>query len=199
MSDTNEMMSQSRRAMWFWVTLFFLGSFGSGIAGRILNLGTTTTMVLIASSMLFLIPMVRATDKYQSVAGCASTAQSAYNKRIVYLSLIYCATLFASIWLVDTYDVQGPLLWILAIIPAAPVVGIIWAVSRLILDEKDEFLRQKTIYASLIATAISLTVATIWGFLEMFNLVPHIWMWAIMPVWAIGLGIAFVIEKVRTS
>ena len=34
-------------------------------------------------------------------------------------------------------------------------------------------------------------------FLEMFELVPHIWAWWVLPVWAIGLGLAQLWQKVR--
>jgi len=31
--------------------------------------------------------------------------------------------------------------------------------------------------------------ATLWGFLEMFGLAPHLWLWAVFPAWALGLGV----------
>ena len=37
-----------------------------------------------------------------------------------------------------------------------------------------------------------------WGFLEMFELVPHIWAWWVLPVWgSVGLGLAQLWMKVR--
>ncbi len=47
----------------------------------------------------------------------------------------------------------------------------------------------------LVASGVTLTVATLWGFLEDFQLVAHIPVWYITPLFFIGLGIGGVVNK----
>ena len=68
--------------------------------------------------------------------------------------------------------VSGPLAWPLAILPALPVIGVFWAVMRLLVEEPDEFLRMLLVRQALVATGFCLTVTTIWEFLQNFDLVP---------------------------
>jgi len=51
--------------------------------------------------------------------------------------------------------------------------------------------------AALWATGGLLAVATVWGFLEMFGLVPHIESWAAFPIWAVCLAPAQVLARRR--
>ena len=48
-----------------------------------------------------------------------------------------------------------------------------------------------------LALGLVLALGIFWGFLEMFELVPHVWAWWVLPVWAIGLGLAQLWQKVR--
>ena len=53
--------------------------------------------------------------------------------------------------------------------------------------------------AALFALGVVLAIGIFYGFLETFELVPHIWAWWVLPVWAIGLGLAQLWQKVRGS
>ena len=61
--------------------------------------------------------------------------------------------------------------------------------ARYLMEETDEYLRHRASFSSLIGLGVVLVLGTVWGFLETFGLVPHIWAWWVMPAWAIGLGI----------
>ena len=50
-----------------------------------------------------------------------------------------------------------------------------------------------------VALGLVLALGIFWGFLEMFELVPHVWAWWVLPVWAIGLGFAQLWQKVRDA
>jgi hypothetical protein len=66
----------------------------------------------------------------------------------------------------------------------------VWAMGRLVTEETDEYLRFRYVRGSLFGLATLLTVATVWGFFEQFDLVPHAPTWLAFPVFAVGLGIA---------
>jgi hypothetical protein len=53
------------------------------------------------------------------------------------------------------------------------------------------------IEAVLWATACTLAIATVWGFLETFNLAPHAMGWIAFPLWAAFLGPATVLVRRR--
>ena len=57
------------------------------------------------------------------------------------------------------------------------------------IDESDEFQRRMMAQRALIATAFTLVVTTIWGFLELFEAVPHVPVFAAFILWCLGLGL----------
>jgi hypothetical protein len=81
------------------------------------------------------------------------------------------------------------------VLPALPIFFFIWAMGAYLVEESDEYLRQRQIIAALCATGFLLAVATGYGFLETFKLVPHIESWAAVPVWAVGLAFGNVISR----
>ena len=89
----------------------------------------------------------------------------------------------------------GPLAWLIAILPSLPIFFLIWSMGAYIVEETDEYLRQRTIISALWATGFLLAIATCYGFLETFKLVPHVESWAVVPVWAIGLAAGNVIAR----
>lgn len=91
--------------------------------------------------------------------------------------------------------VTGPLAYLIALLPALAILGVFWAVGRLIIEETDEFLRMLLVRQSLIASAFALSVATLWGFLENFGLAPHVDAFYVAVLWFAGLGIGGVYNK----
>ncbi len=119
-----------------------------------------------------------------------SAAQRTYLKRMVVVSVIYLASTFTAAAVIDDGDPVTWLTVILAIMPGLGVVGYIWAITRLMIEEQDEFLRMLIVRQSLIATAISLSAASVWGFLEQFGVAPHVdaYWWAIIYFFGFGIG-----------
>ncbi len=70
---------------------------------------------------------------------------------------------------------DGPLLWVLALIPGLAMVGIFYAIVMLIIEQKDEFIRMLILRQLIIGTGIALSFAAVWGFFEYFGLVDHIY------------------------
>ena len=119
-----------------------------------------------------------------------SPAQRRYNRRVLLLSIAYAVLLFIAVYLLSRGLVQGPLAYVVGILPALAVSGFFWFMGRYLIEETDEYLRMLQTRQLLIATGIALTAATIWGFLEGFELVPHVvgYVWPI--VWLGSLGAA---------
>src|SRR6478735_10135436 len=112
-----------------------------------------------------------------------------YSIRIGVSMTFYVISLFVAIYLVEHRHVAGPVLWPLALLPAVGILGAFYAVGMLIIETSDEFVRMLLVRQVLYASAIAMVLATVWGFLENFELVPHIpaFYWAI--AWFLGFGI----------
>jgi hypothetical protein len=178
-----------KRARILWSIAFVAGM---GLAGGIINsveLGFAGSLAVAMVPMLMLIPLVRSAERAQAASGCATPAMRRYNRRFLVMSFGYVLTLFAALGTTRHMTIEGPLLWVLALLPTIPIMGMIWTIARLLVEETDEYQRMRMVRASLIATGVLLVAATLWGFLEMFGLVPHVENWAAFPIWAIGLGI----------
>ena len=111
------------------------------------------------------------------------------------LSLIYVALLFAAETLIRRGHLTGPLAYVVAVLPALPIIGIFAAIGRYLVEETDEYIRFLTVRQTLIACGLALSFATAWGFLESFGLAPHFDTYWIAVIWFAGLGLGACINK----
>lgn len=128
-----------------------------------------------------------------------SPAQRRYNRKVLILSVAYALLLFGAVYLLSRQMVSGPLAYIVGVLPALPVTGFFVAMGHYLLDESDEYLRAVMIRQLLIATGIALAASTIWGFLEGFELVPHVVAYAWPIVWLAGLGMGACFNKLAAG
>ena len=70
---------------------------------------------------------------------------------------------------------EGPLVWVLALAHGLAMVGFFYAIIMLIIEQKDEFIRMLILRQLIIGTGIAFSFAAVWGFLEYFELVSHIY------------------------
>jgi len=122
-------------------------------------------------------------------------AQRRYNRSVLLLSLAYMFILFGVITFFKNSSPTGLSAYAAAILPALPIVGIFAVMGRYLADEQDEFVRMLTVRQTLYASAFALSIATIWGFLENFDLVGHIDAYYIAVLWFGGLGVGSCINK----
>jgi hypothetical protein len=141
---------------------------------------------------------VVATRRYRRETGCgASPAARAYQRRFVPMMVLYVVILLAAVWVDKHYLPAGPLAVVLAILPALPLIGAVWALGRLLVDEKDEYQRSQTARQFIIATGFMLSVTSVWGFLDAFDQVPHVPMYWAFILWCFGLGVGSFVNEMR--
>src|SRR5438105_13434098 len=97
-----------------------------------------------------------------------------YNRRVLWLSLGYALFLCAAIYAFNRHLLSGPAAYAAAILPALPIVGIFAAIGFYLVEEEDEYVRMLMVRQSLWASGFALSLATIWGFLESFELVSTV-------------------------
>src|SRR5438067_741361 len=124
-----------------------------------------------------------------------SPATKRYNLRMIWLWLLYAVFLFAAIYTFKHRLLGGIAAYLVAILPAIPIIGVFAAVGRYLVEEGDEYLRMLMVRQTLWASGFALSLATIWGFLENFALVSHIDAYYIAVVWFFGLGLGAFVNK----
>ena len=119
-----------------------------------------------------------------------------YMVRITAAMAVYVAGLIGANYLIENELVAGPLAWAVAIVPGLAIAAVFYAVGMLILEQKDEFLRMLLVRQNLIATAFAMSIVVVWGFLEGFGLVGHVAGYLIVVLWAAGLFIGAVSNRI---
>jgi hypothetical protein len=126
-----------------------------------------------------------------------SPAKQRYERRVMRVMTVYVVALLAAVGTFRRLHPTGVLAWALAIAPALPVVATIALMGLYLREETDEFERMVVVHGALWATGAVLSLATVWGFLEMFGLVPHLEAWWAFPVWAVIFGPAQFVTRRR--
>lgn len=181
------------RGPWFWAGLYLASS--AIIAALKLTdaISANVALLLFFGAMGLLMPLIRAGEQQNS----ANPVMVRYNRRFLAASFGYVLGLGIAITLWNSFELSGPVVFAIALLPTLPTFAMIWAMGRYLVEETDEYLRYRTVRAAIMSLGGVLAIGIFWGFLEMFELVPHIWAWWVLPVWAGGLGLAQLWMKVR--
>lgn len=123
-------------------------------------------------------------------------AMRRYLTRLAVLMSLYIVILIGAKLAFRLVDQHGPLAYALALAPAVPLIGVFWAVFRLLVEESDEYMRLLLVRQTLFATAFCLVIMTVWEWLQNFDLVPPgnggfgtaFW-------WFVGLGFGGLFNK----
>lgn len=118
-----------------------------------------------------------------------------YNWRVIWLSLTYAVLILTAVYSFKHKLVADSLVYLIAVLPALPIIGIFAAIGRYLVEEKDEFVRMLMVRQTLWASGFSLSAATVWGFLENFDLVGHVDGYYVVIAWFLGLGIGGIVNK----
>lgn len=125
-----------------------------------------------------------------------SSALRRYNRRVLILGVVYAAILLPIVWLFHHAPPSGPIAYALAVLPALPIIGIFAAIGRYLVEEGDEYVRLMMVRQTLVASALSLSVAMVVGFLESFDLVTPIHSYWFAILWFGGLGLGECLNRI---
>ena len=87
-------------------------------------------------------------DGSMTRANSLSPAARRYMKRFIPSMLLYVVVLTGSIMALDRLAPQGPLLWVLAVAPALPILLVIAVMGLYVVEETDEVPRTIAVQAS---------------------------------------------------
>jgi hypothetical protein len=130
-----------------------------------------------------------------SARALRSPAWKRYNWRVIWLTLLYAVFLIGATYCFKLKLVTGPIAYVVASLPALPIVGIFFAMGRYLVEEQDEYVRMLMVRQILWASGFVLSLATVWGFLDSFGLVGHADGYYIVIAWFFGLGVGGIVNK----
>jgi hypothetical protein len=108
---------------------------------------------------------------------------------------LYVAALFGSITLIQSQAPTGPLLYVLAVLPALPIGGTILTFLAYI-ERVDEYLRAVLVKRFIIATGLTLFICTAWGFLENNAGAHHFSLYLVYPLfWGLFGATSLILRK----
>ena len=129
----------------------------------------------------------------------ATLAGRRYIRRFTPAMIAYVAVLFACVWAIRAWHPSGIALVVLSVLPALPVVGVIVVMGLYLIEETDEFLRQRIASCMLFGTGVLLAATTVYAFLVNGGaLAPsaELPMWA-FPLWCASRGAAQCVMGLR--
>lgn len=113
-----------------------------------------------------------------------------YFRRFGITMLLYAVLLCVSVVAFTRFHPEGALAYLLAVLPAIPVMGIMAVFGLYLKEEKDELQRAIGVQALLWGTGGTLTVTTVWGFLENFVHVPRLELMWVYPIFWVFFGLS---------
>lgn len=126
-----------------------------------------------------------------------NAATRRYLYRFLATMSLYVVFLVGAVWAFPRYHPTGALAYLLAILPALPIIGGIVVVGLYLAEEKDEFQRALLVQSMIWGIGATLSLTTAWGFLEVFQLVPHIELYLVFPLFCALTGFASAMLKAR--
>jgi hypothetical protein len=114
-------------------------------------------------------------------------AAKRYIRHFIPLMIAYAVAVIGVSWWFRMGGPQGWLRYPVALLPALPIVGVIYVMGRFIVEQKDEYLRLMMVRQTLFAMGFTLVVCTVWGFLEVYGLVPHVPAYLVFVLFCLGL------------
>lgn len=129
----------------------------------------------------------------------ATAAGRRYLRRLMPTMAAYVVVLFACIWAIKNQHPTGAALVVLSVLPALPILGAIAVMGLYLVEETDEFQRQRIASCMLVGTGVLLSAVTVYGFLTNGGAVkpdPELGLWA-FPLWCASWGLAQCVMGLR--
>lgn len=129
--------------------------------------------------------------------GPMNKAVKRYTSRIAIAMVIYMIVIFLAVYEFHHAHLSGWLAYLVAVLPAIPALSVFVIAGIYLAEEKDEFLLNVFVQSMLWATAVTLSFATIWGFLDNFITLPHFDLYLLFPIYWGITGIASAVIRLR--
>ena len=129
--------------------------------------------------------------------GPMSKAVKSYTTRMMVVMTLYVFFIYLAVYEFRHAHLTGWVTYPLAALPAIPAIAIFVIAGIYLAEEKDEFQRNVFIQAMLWGCGITLSFATLWGFLDLFAGMPHFDIYLLFPIFWGVMGVASGLIKLR--
>lgn len=119
-----------------------------------------------------------------------TAAERNYVRRSLTATAIYVIAVAAVDWAFAHLHPHGAMVYLLAMLPALSIFGIVATFGMYLAEETDEFVRTVMAQSSLWAAGVVLAFATFWEFLQTYAPVGTSPMYLIFAVWWLAFGVA---------
>lgn len=123
-------------------------------------------------------------------------AQRRYMRRMILISIAYVLAVGVASFAITDGAAATPLTVAIALLPGAGALGFIWAMGRYLAELGDEYVRMLEVRKALVATGMTLSLASTWGILELFTDVPPVPLFFVFPVWCLGLALGSLVNRI---
>jgi uncharacterized YccA/Bax inhibitor family protein len=130
-------------------------------------------------------------------ASTKNLARQRYRLRALAALSLYTVFLVADLWTFRHHHPAVVCAWLLAILPALPIIAVLAAFGLYLVELKDEFQRMIKVQSMLWSIGATLAVTTVWGFLESFVQAPHLESIWIYPIFCFFMAISVQLVKLR--
>ena len=120
-----------------------------------------------------------------------------FHRRSLVVMVLYVLSLAVMSLAIDHLHPKGMALYLLALLPALPIVAAIVIIALYLSEQKDEFVRTLQIESMLWGVGATLTVTTIWGALEKFAHIRPMSLFLVYPLCCVFVFLARVVVKRR--
>jgi hypothetical protein len=122
-----------------------------------------------------------------------------FMRRNLITLLLYALSIVFVVWVFLRFHPTGVLAYLLAVLPAIPLTGLLAIFGLYLAEEKDEFQRSIGVQSMLWGIGGTLAVTNIWGFLESFVHLRHLnpSLDAVIFWIFVGISIPFLLRRYR--
>jgi hypothetical protein len=97
-----------------------------------------------------------------------SKAGKRYQRRVLTTMAVYAGLLVGSVYLIKHVHIQGLMLYVVAVVPAVPILAVFGWMGRYLQEETDEYQRWLVMQSILVGAALLLGAVVVSDFLRAF-------------------------------
>jgi len=127
----------------------------------------------------------------------ATTAKKAYQRSVLQFMAAYAVVLFCSSWFVKHDGAEHFYLYFWSVIPAIPIIGVIFRMGKYLREEKDEYQRLLTMQSILVGTGALLAAIVFNDFIRAFAKSPGLPPFWFFMIFCAGMGLTQAFLKFR--
>jgi hypothetical protein len=192
---------RQRQVLWF-AGVFMIASFTLPLLAHRVLPPPVRPVVVLGAFFLFLcvlFGLIWRLAQHATLVKQMRPAARRYLARFLPAMLLYVVVFEAATFYYLRLHPAGLAAVLAGLAPSVPVLFAIRAMMLFLKEETDEYLRAFMLEGWSLATGLTLALCTVWGFLDQFEVVPHLPLWAAFPLWALCLLPAYFILQKRRS